>query len=177
MLREPEVKRAAILSLKLGIGERYLYKSVEKVKGNHGVDLPLWKNSYEHGLILVGMVECKTAIDPWRGNAYNSPYASIYKGLGQLMFHGRAAHADLPLALFVGASGYSVSDCKPILSRAIDNNGRSVEATIRETLTNLGIDLIVCARVGEQYVLNGDQAFLNRVEAYLKCERDRRIHS
>jgi len=174
MTREPEIKDAAISSLNLGLGGSYDYRPIEKWKGNHGIDLPLWLDTTYAGSLLVGMVECKKPIDPRQGGTYNSARKVVYTGVGQLMFHGRAIHRDLPVALFIGASHYDAENHKPILTRARTPDGDALEPILRERLTKLEIDLIVCARVGMDYVVDGHQAFLERVRAHSKRARRRK---
>lgn len=164
---ETEVKNAAIQCLRLGLDKGpYDYRPIEKWKGKHGVDLPLWFDY--HDSRLVGMVECKSPIDPREGASYNSARKVIYTGLGQLLFHGRAPYNRVPLALFVGASDYDFARKKPVLTRARTPDGDALGPIVAERLKALNVHLILCARVGSDYVLDGESAFLEAVLAYAK---------
>jgi hypothetical protein len=127
-------------------------------------DLPLFL-----GRRRVGLVEVKP---PWDCVGGSNAWKSLYRGLGQLMYHGRALDPELPLALFIGAWDFEDDRLhprfdKPILTRA--RTRYDDEAAVREKLAALGVDLILCAQMEDEYIPDGgEELFLQRVEAYAK---------
>jgi hypothetical protein len=134
-----------------------------KARQHGGVDLPLYWGDW-----LVAMVEVKSQLDfvvaqpgDDRKTYKCSPLKhTAYTGLGQVMYHGRAEHPDLPLAVLIGAS--AVKNGRPILTSI--SYYVEMEPDIRSHFAKLDVHFIVCGQSGDV----GAAEFMKSVDQYAK---------